>query len=236
MARTNDPRNPHPSHLRLLAPPARMPVLPPVIPLLRPDQPVPPAQEAMLGSLARRARRGDAEARDLLWRAFGPRLEPALRHCGRMTWRANWARRNGRPWELDDLRQEAWLVFADLVDGWDEEASFVRYVTAYFSWRLRDAIRRLEPPRRTVPLSYAARISTDGGLGDAARDELVDTLAAALRPEDAGLLRMRVAEGASEADIACRLGVSRRTVARRWSRVRRIVRTLLVEEAPPRFE
>jgi RNA polymerase sigma factor (sigma-70 family) len=232
MARTNDPRKPHPSHLRLLTPPVRTSPLPPVVPLLRPDQPIPPAQEAKLSGLARRARRGDRGARELLWRAFGPRLEPALRRCGGMTWQRNWARRDGRPWELDDLRQEAWLVFSDLVDGWNEEESFAGHVNAYFSWRLRDAIRRLEPPRHAVPLVYAARIaSSGGGVRDTEYDELLTMLAAALPPGDADLLRMRIVEGATVADIARRLGVSRRTVARRWARVQSVARRLLHDAA-----
>jgi RNA polymerase sigma factor (sigma-70 family) len=233
MARTNDPRKPHPSHLRLVATPVSRPPLPPVVPLLRPDQPVSPAQEAMLTGLARRAHRGDREARDLLWRAFGPRLEPALRRCGRMTRQPHWVRRDGRPWEVDDLRQEAWLVFAELVDGWNEEGSFVPYATAYFPWRLRDAMRRLEPPRRMAAIWCAARIGGDDpGLNDAETAELLAAIAAALPPGDAELLHMRVTEGASVADMACRLGMSRRTVARRWARVRREARWLLLDAAP----
>jgi RNA polymerase sigma factor (sigma-70 family) len=233
MARTNDPRKLHPAHLRLVSTPVSRPPLPPVVPLLCSDQPVSPSQEVMLTELARRAHRGDREARDLLWRAFGPRLEPALRRCGRTTRQPHWARRDGRPWELDDLRQEAWRVFAELVEGWNEEGSFVPYATAYFPWRLRDAMRRLEPPRRAAPLSYAARLAAAGsGVRDAEDDALLTWLAASLPPRDADLLRMRVVEGATGADIACRLGVSRKTVSRRWARVRRKVRALLAGSAP----
>jgi RNA polymerase sigma factor (sigma-70 family) len=178
--------------------------------------------------LARRARRGDREARDLLWRAFGPRLEPALRRGGRMAWQPGWARRDGRPWELEDVRQEAWLVFSDLVDDWNGEGSFVPYAMAYFPWRLRRAMRRLEPPRRSAPLACAARVETDEReLDDAEGAAVLEAVAAVLPPGDADLLRMRVAEGASVSDIACRLGVSRRTVARRWSRVQRAARRIL---------
>jgi hypothetical protein len=94
--------------LRLL-PAASSQPLPAVVPLLRPNHPVTPAQDALLTALARRARDGDEPARDLLWRAFAPALEPALLRCGRMAWRvqAGWVRRDGRPWELEDLRQEA---------------------------------------------------------------------------------------------------------------------------------
>jgi RNA polymerase sigma factor (sigma-70 family) len=234
MARTNDPQNPRPPHLQLLEPPVKTRPLPAAVPVLRPDQPVTPAQDALLTGLARRARDGDREARDLLWRAFAPRLEPALRRCGRMTWRTGWARRGGLPWELDDVRQEAWVVFADLVEGWNGDGSFVPYLTAYFPWRLRDAMRRLAPTRRAVPLVLAARIAVDcEGLLDAETNEVLAALAAALSPGDAAVLQMRVAEGAGFADIACRLGVSWRTIMRRWRRVQRVARSLLDDSGNP---
>ena len=238
MARTNDPRHPHPAHLRLVPPPPTAAPLPPVVPLLAPNRAVTAAQDALLTRLARRARRGDREARDLLWRAFGPKLEPALRRGGRMAWRPGWARRDGRPWELDDLRQEAWLVFAELVDDWNEEGSFVPYAMAYFPWRLRRAMRRLEPPRRGARLAYATRVEAEErGLDDVEGAALLEAIAAALPAADADLLRMRVGEGASVTDIACRLGVTRRTVARRWGRIRRTVAAWLDDpghEAPER--
>src|SRR5262245_26958859 len=108
MGRTQDPQATRPRRLHLVLTGTR--ALPPVVPLLSPVHPATPAQEAMLNALGRRARLGDRGARVLLWRAFAPRLERAVRRCGRLTWQATWARRNGRPWELDDLRQEAWLV------------------------------------------------------------------------------------------------------------------------------
>jgi DNA-directed RNA polymerase specialized sigma24 family protein len=46
---------------------------------------------------------------------------------------------------------------------------------------------------------------------------------------------MRVAEGASVTDIACRLDVSRRTVARRLSRIRRKMRRMLNADTSARL-
>ncbi len=230
MARTNDPQEPQPRFLRLLPPVTRSAPLPVVVPLLQPDQRVTPAQDALLTRLARRAREGDRDARELLWRALAPRLEPALLRCGRIAWQAAWVRRDGRPWELDDLRQEAWLVFAELADGWNGEDSFVPYATAYFPWRLRSAMRRLGPPRRAVPVHLAgAPVAECQGLLDVETAELLTAIAAELSPADADVLQMRAGEGAGFADIACRLGVSRRTVFRRWARIRRMAQQLLVD-------
>lgn len=238
MARTGDPRKPRPRRLRLLeSPPKSTLPLPALVPVLRPDQAVTPAQDALLTGIARRARLGDHVARDLLWRAFAPRLEPAVLRCGWLTWQAGWARRDGRPWELDDVRQEAWLVFSELVEGWHGENSFIPYTTAFFPWRLRKAIRRLGPQRRAVPIHLAGDPVVDyRGLLDAEAAELLESLAAALTPEEADVLRMRIGEGSGLADIACRLDVSRRTVSRRWKRIRIVARTVLSDSAHPAGE
>lgn len=205
------------------------PPLPAVVPLLRPDQPVTPAQDALLTAIARRARLGDREARDLLWRAFRPRMEPAVSRCGRMTWQARWALRNGRPWALEDLHQEAWLVFADLTSQWDGQGSFIPYITAYFPWRLRTALRAYGPKRWAVPLWAAAGETDDGSaLDDAERIAMLDCLAAALPPGEVAVLRLRAA-GYSLNEIARHLGVCRRTVTRRWARIRRMASVVLVD-------
>ncbi|MGH2616178.1 MAG: sigma factor-like helix-turn-helix DNA-binding protein, partial [Thermomicrobiales bacterium] len=116
----------------------------------------------------------------------------------------------------------------ELTEGWSGEGSFVPYVTAYFPWRLRNAMRRLGPTRRAAPLVLAACIAVDcEGLFDAEAAEVLAALAATLSPGDAAVLQMRVAEGAGFADIACRLGVSRRTLVRRWRRIQRVARGAL---------
>ena len=233
MARTSDPQAPRPRHLRLLEPlaPSRpMPPLPAVVPVLRPDQAITPKQDALLTRLARRARRGDEAALDLLRRAFAPRLEPVVLRCGRMAWQDDWARRDDRPWELEDLRQEAWLVFADVVEGWNGKGSFTPYATAFFAWRLRNAMCRLGPQRRAVPLQLGREpVAECQGLLDVESEDLLEAIAAALTPVDAEILRLRIGEGSGFDDIACRLALSRRTVSRRWRRIRRVARAVLSE-------
>jgi RNA polymerase sigma factor (sigma-70 family) len=235
MVRPNDPQEPRPRHLRLvpLLSPVAQP-LPAVVPLLRPDQLVAPAQDALLTAIARQARLGDGKARDLLWRSFAPRMEPAIIRCGRMTYQPEWVRRDGRPWELDDLRQEAWLVFSDVIVDWNGKGSFVRYATAYFPWRLRNAIRRLGPPRLRAPHAAAAGLAAEfGPLLDAEVESLMTAIMRALSPADASVLELRMAEGLSLTGIARRLGITRRTVNRRWARIRRVARGMLTSPAPP---
>jgi RNA polymerase sigma factor (sigma-70 family) len=233
MARTSDPREPHARRLYLVPnQQVSVPPLPPVVPLLRPNQLATPAQDALLSGIARRARLGDRAARDLLWRAFAPRLQPIMVRCGRMAWQREWVRRDNRPWDLEDLRQEGWLVFVELTTAWDGEGSFISYVTAYFPWRLRDAMRRIGPTRRTRPLSYVARrLAECRELLDVEGEELLTPVMAALSPADAMVLRMRVMEHLSLQEIARQLGVNRRTVTRRWARICDVARGILRDSA-----
>ncbi len=192
-----------------------------LVPLLRPHQPVTPAQDALLTAIARQARLGDDVARDLLWRAFYARLQPALFTVGRTTQHRSWPRRNGRPWDLDDLRQEAWLVFADLTLQWNGEGSFVPYITAYFPWRLRNAMRHLAPTRVARSACAPRKRPTIDSL------ELRCAIEAALSPRDVEVLHLRLVENAGIGEIARRLGVNRRTISRRWARICRIAREVL---------
>lgn len=221
MVRTSDSRPPR-RHLRLLDREETRP-LPVAVPLLKPNAPVSKKDNALLTRLARRAANGDRAARDLLWRALAARLEPAIRRCGRVAWQPGWAWHDGRPWALDDLRQEAWLVFVDLIDDWDGRGAFLPYITAYFSWRLRNAMRQLGPPRRApLPLAAAAMVEAREELRDVEVAALLAALLATLSPADAAVLELYASEGVSLAEIARRLGVSRRTVTRRWARIQRV--------------
>src|SRR5829696_4665905 len=110
MTRTSDPRESRPRRLRLREPqepPGKTMPLPVVVLVLSQDQTVSPTHDALLSHLARRSRLGDRAAHDLLWRAFAPRLESALLRCGHLAWQSGGIRRDSRPWELEDARQEA---------------------------------------------------------------------------------------------------------------------------------
>lgn len=96
------------------------------------------ATVARVQKIAVRARAGDIEARDCLWLALRPRLN-----------RVGWVLRpwpNTRHftgiWDRDDVRQESWIVFVELLAAWNGKVSFIPYLLARFSWRLRDRILR----------------------------------------------------------------------------------------------
>jgi RNA polymerase sigma factor (sigma-70 family) len=229
MARTIDSQPPR--HLRVVPREAPRPA-----PVLRPNAPVSPADDALLTTIARRARDGDRAARDLLWRAFAPRLEPALRRVGRMVYQRHWVWRDERPWDLDDLRQEGWLAFAELVADWHGEGSIVPYMTAYFPWRLVKAMRRLGPLPRRASLAGAWSVAADDELDEAECAALRAAITDALSPLDATILALRIQNDLSLGTIARRLGMSRRTAYRRWRRIRRIAAAMLRPDASPADE
>lgn len=96
------------------------------------------AAVAAIQSMAARAAAGDITARDVLWFAFQPRLD-RVSHVLK-PW-PNTPSLTGI-WERNDVRQESWIIFAELLDAWDREVSFVPYLLARFPWRLRDRILR----------------------------------------------------------------------------------------------
>lgn len=88
--------------------------------------------------LAERARSGESPARDQLFFALRPRLN-------RIGYILNpWPDTPDKTgiWDRNDVRQETWIVFVELLATWDGEVRFVPYVLARFAWRLRDRILR----------------------------------------------------------------------------------------------
>lgn len=88
--------------------------------------------------LAIEARQGNVQARDLLYESFRQRL-------GRMgyilrPW-PNTPQMTGI-WDRDDVNQEGWIVFAELLNAWDGDLPFVKYLFARYPWRLRDCVLR----------------------------------------------------------------------------------------------
>jgi RNA polymerase sigma factor (sigma-70 family) len=216
------------------APADTWPPLPVMVPLLHPEQAITPKQEALITMLAQRARQGDSAANRLLWRAFEARLEPVLHRCAQATRHSNWPQRDGRPWAQEDLRQEAFLVFSDLTGAWDGTASYAAYIAAHFAWRLRMAMHRLEPQRHhtrqvnlpDLPAVCREMLATE-------YSALLDAITARLSPADAMVLDLCVREGRDLDDIAHQLGVSQRTITRRWQRICRVAHEVLSSPEPP---
>lgn len=100
---------------------------------------------ARVQRIAESARSGDMAARDQLFVALRPRLN-------RISWVLKpWPNSPGVTgiWDRDDVRQETWLVFAELLAAWDGKVGFIPYLLARFTWRLRDRILRGIGKQRT---------------------------------------------------------------------------------------
>lgn len=107
--------------------------------------------EQQLNQLAHKARFGASAIRDHLYIAFLPRLE-RLAHILKPF--PNTSTHTG-VWDRDDVSQESWLVFHELLMSWDEHLGFATYLLANFQFRLKDRIMR-GIGRRQSGLIYAA--------------------------------------------------------------------------------
>lgn len=165
-----------------------------------------PAIEARLNALAR-AGRDDPAARNELHALLSGKIARFL---------APWRDRPAAIGDFADLRQESFLVFADLVADWPGEGSSARYFLGFFPWRLRhaiDAYARRWPGDRLVVVPDRAllddRMTTDIGA-----DPLTSLWP--LATDERYLLTLRLIAGYSIEESARLLGWSRRTTFRRW--------------------
>jgi len=196
---------------------ARRPVA--LLPEIGEDDVILPTFEETLGSFAMRAQQGDRIARDALFRAYQPKLDRLMRAI-----RPPFAPDGAEGiWSREDVAQEAWLVFVDLVDAWAGDVDFTAFLLSRFSWRLKDVVLRgigkpAVPPRwRAVPMQDAAlvaMIETNEG-----KDALAKVLEG-LTPPLAAVLVGHAIEGRTKAAIARELGVSTRTIVRYWAQIR----------------
>lgn len=184
------------------------------------------AREAALTRLALAARAGDRAARDELYTALEPNIRRMVAGCARLTWATDCPRREGRPWDREDLAQEAFLVFSDLLRAWPGEGPVTPYLFAYFPWRLRNAWRKLRPdrPRGGPILRAEPGLAADASATAAEAAALLAVLASELPPVESAILLLHVRDGLSLAEIGRRFGVRPRQVGRRWAGIKRWLR------------
>ena len=213
-----------------------VPASPPttLVPVLAPADEIDPALEQLLGALARAAQAGDRAARDLLFLALAPKIDRFVVGCRGLIRSADGPSRDGRAWDAEDLAQEAFLVFADLVAAWPGDGPVGPYLLAHFPWRLRSAWRAMAPPRRleTRLMAHHDLLEDGSATAEEARAHL-EAIAAALSPPDGEILLRHIRDGERLGAIARRLGTDRRTVTRRWRSLREELRVALLADAPP---
>lgn len=175
------------------------------------DFEVTPELDLALDILALCARH-DHAARDALYQALAFKIERFVQqYCRRY-------RLPGRVTDLDDVAQEAYLVFCDLLQRWPGERSFAGYFFHLFPWRLARAANQLEWGRAAAqdpePLDESLLAAPDDAL------TLVDA-GAGLPALERAVLELRVDYGMTAEETAGTLGVTARTVYRAWARTRR---------------
>lgn len=202
---------------------ARAPRQAPVRPFLMPDLVVSPDAERRIAELAAAGRSGDPAARAALWEALAPAIG---RIVGAAERRARAAHpvgplRDGRPWDAEDLGQEAFILFLDLLAAWDGRRPVVPYLLGHLPWRLRSAWRAMRVRHRaeTVPASAEPRLLllADGTAAAAEAVALLNALAADLPPLDGEIVRRHLRDGEPLRAVARHVGLDRRTVTRRWA-------------------
>ncbi|MGC4193050.1 MAG: sigma-70 family RNA polymerase sigma factor [Thermomicrobiales bacterium] len=200
-----------------------------LLPVIGVNDELTPAWERAIAPIVARAACGDRIARDALYAAFEPKLMRFVRGV-RIPWAPGGA---VACWDRDDVAQEAWFAFLDVIATWEEPVPFGRYVLAHFPWRLRDlvyrGVARSSVPPGTVPVTIEGREwLADDSAGALESRMLLDALAESFEPPYGDIIRLHIGEGMSLMTVAARLGCSRRTLSRRWRKVRERLRADLL--------
>lgn len=224
-----------PRHLVVVSAPFRNPLAPvapasgPILlPVIARHSDLTPALERLLRPVALRAHHGDWAARDALFAAF----EPKLQRMARKIWVPDESATTCGTWDSDDVWQEAWIVFANLLDAWPPHIDVGRYLLANFPWRLRDVVRRSlqrgRIPTRLQANSVAAEDLADRRAHISSEERtLLRLLADDLEPLQAEIFRRHVIDHESIVAIARELGIGERTARRHWGLARRVLRHTL---------
>jgi DNA-directed RNA polymerase specialized sigma24 family protein len=205
---------------------APVPPRTPLRPFLVPDLAVPAAAERRLAALARAAQAGDPDARADLWEELAPAIGRVVGAAARRARAAGPAGplRDGRPWDAEDLGQEAFPIVVDLLAAWDGERPVVPYLLGHLPWRLRSVWRAMVARHRAEAVPPDARLRLQHlADGSAAADEaiaLLEALAADLPPLDRAILLRHLRDGEPLRAVARGLGLDRRTVTRRWAAIK----------------
>ncbi|HEX3722261.1 MAG TPA: sigma-70 family RNA polymerase sigma factor [Nitrolancea sp.] len=170
-----------------------------------------PELDARLGAMALRAR-SEPDVRNALYRLLEFKIE---RFVGRYRYRAH----RMTVYEIDDVTQEAFLVFCNVIDRWPGDRSFLGYFFTRFPWRLSRAVERLERGasiNRLVPLEEVEEPELSTHADDALA--LIEA-GALLDARDRALLELRAGYGMTALEVARILGMHPRSVHRLWARI-----------------
>lgn len=174
----------------------------------------------------RKARSGDVEAWDKLYRHFSPRLQRTFR--GELGGRL-------RRWdETEDIVQSAFAHALRNLDQLRDEASFEAWLRAIARRRILDRVRSRDR-RRETPWPEGLELIIEGSSGSSSDvdaglyEETLDAILSLFPdyPEHMALVYLRCIEGRDPEGLAIRFGLSRRTLFRRIETARHLVRSRL---------
>ncbi len=153
-------------------------------------------------ALAAAARTGDAWARNALWEKVGETVAAALSR----------QRSLPRLWDREDLRQEAFIVFAAVCDAWPGGDFGAYFEDAYGAELARHVRRAWRKQLRESSTSVAPESATDAGAGSEYR--LAELLEALSRlPASTKLaLRLHLLGGLPLHQVGRQLGLGRRAL------------------------
>jgi hypothetical protein len=141
------------------------------------------------------------------------------------------------PWEFDDVRQQTFLVFEDVLTTWEpldlggRPAGFVPYFLRVFPMRLAGAVRDMRrcPPTTLIPwmAEYDSRPDPLDVVDAATTHQIMADICGQLNAADSAIFRLRVTLDPLDRDLVDQTGISRRTLYRRWGKILGIARAAL---------
>lgn len=168
-------------------------------------------------------------ARDLLLTQLALKV---ARFCAR------YRHRDLSPWDIDDVHQEAYLAFVEVLDDWqplvsqDGPAGFGYYFLRVFPLRLAGRLRDLrrqsaivEPGDGDVPDTP----DPDDIEATVLVNEVIAQICGHLNALDQTIFQLSAREGHGPSRIADLTGISRRTIHRHWPAIVSIARERLRE-------
>ena len=171
------------------------------------------------------AKAGDRTARDGLFSTFRPAM---ARFFSRYARRA----RDSTAWDLEDLHQEAYLVFVEVLGAWPGTGDFVAYFFAVFPKRLASAVRRLDGSQPWIRYGVSAEGADDPAQRLESRAMIHDFIAL-LSPVERSILALHAWESLALPDVARHAGLSLEETRKHWRRIRRKARAFSANRAPP---
>lgn len=171
------------------------------------------------------AKAGDRSARNTLFAAFRPAM---TRFFARYAGRA----RESAAWDLEDLHQEAFLVFVEVLDAWPGSGNFVAYFYAVFPKRLATAVRRLDGSQPWIRYGVSAEETEDPAQRLESR-AMIHDFVSLLTPVERSILALHAWESLALPDVARHAGLSLEETRKHWRKIRRKARAFSSNRAPP---